>query len=537
MLKRILSYEFSNTNLHLFQFGIVLLFSCIPLAIQLPFKINLFLAWEGAYRLSIGQIPFRDFSLPMGFGFWILPAAFFKLFGPHLYTLVIVQTFINIIGALSLRGILKKLGLSPSTVLLTLLVYCISFVLVNFWPWYNNSVFIFQLIATNFLLSHILEEADKKKIVYLGLASFFLVLSLFTKQDGGGLAILSASSLLLYDAIVTKKLKWLFYYVGFFALYLCLFVLPFLPYGFSYWFNHGQAPHYARTGINDILIDVFEGSQWIKFYLLVVTIILIQKFSQQNSYFRNKKEVLLALFTLSILVQAMLVQVTSYIPHNVNIYFHSIAFAFITYHWIAFTINRAWVLGSLVALIMFWWSADYWKYGQRIINRISPSKQTSNNADKISKYTWLLPDSVKPEKDLKWKLSKYKSFKNVLLPEETIQGIDSILSLAIVKKENLKVLNMSELTPLAYEIGFEPLTHQPMWFHRNVSIFDKEIDEICERVSRKEYDLVLFEEIPYLNQFYPEKVRKSLQTHYQKINSFIAPREKAGAFIEVYQRP
>jgi hypothetical protein len=529
--------EFTDKLLNRLQLLIILMFSAIPLFVQLPFKINLFLAWEGAFRLSIGQIPFKDFSLPMGFGFWIIPALFFKVFGPSLYTLVISQSFLNVIGALSLRGILKKLGVQPSIILLTILVYCISFSFVNFWPWYNNSVFIFQLIATNFLLSHIFEVTYRKKIAKLTIGTFFLVLSLFTKQDGGGLAILSASSLLLYDALVDKNWKWLFYYVGFFLLFVCVFVVPFLPYDFAYWFNHGQAPHNARTSVTDILIDVFEGSQWIKFYLLIFATIVIRKFSSEMNFLNNKREMLLALFTLSILIQALLVQVTSYIPHNVNVYFHSIAFAFIAYHGITFNISQPRVLGTLIILILFWWSADYWRYGQRLIDRIWPRESHSVETDKISKYTWLLSDSTKSEREIKWSISPYKSFKNVLLPVETIQGIDSIMRLSIIKKKDLKVLNMSELTPLAYEIGFEPLTDHPLWFHRNVSIFDKQIDEICERVARKEYDLVLFEEIPYLNQFYPEKVRKVLQLHYQKINSFIAPREKTGAFIEVYQRP
>ena len=533
----IFTREINDRTLNLLQITIILLFSAIPLFVQLPFKINLFLAWEGAFRLSIGQIPFKDFFLPMGFGFWLIPALFFKVFGPSLYTLVISQAFLNAVGALSLRGILRKLGLQPSIILLTIFVYCISFVFVNFWPWYNNSVFIFQLIATNFLLGHIFETAYRKKVVHLTLATFFLVLSLFTKQDGGGLAILSASSLLLYDALIDKKWKWLFYYVVFFLFFVILFVVPFLPYDFAYWFNHGQAPHNARTSLTDILIDIFEGSQWIKFYLLIFGTIVIRKFSSEVNFLNNKKEMLLALFTLSILIQALLVQVTSYIPHNVNVYFHSIAFAFFAYHFITFNISHLRVLGTLIVLILFWWSADYWRYGQRLMHRIWPKESHTVETDKISKYTWLLSDSTKSEKEIKWSISPYKSFKNVLLPVETIQGIGSIMRLDILKKKDLKVLNMSELTPLAYEIGFEPLPDHPLWFHRNVSIFDKQIDEICERVARKEYDLVLFEEIPYLNQFYPEKVRKALQLHYQKINSFIAPREKTGAFIEVYQRP
>src|SRR6187402_3860341 len=99
----------SLTKIEWAQFLLILLFSLTPLFVQLPFKINLFLAWEGAYRLSLGQIPYRDFSLPLGFGFWLIPAFFFKVFGPFLSTLVLAQAFINIVGALSFRSILKKL--------------------------------------------------------------------------------------------------------------------------------------------------------------------------------------------------------------------------------------------------------------------------------------------------------------------------------------------------------------------------------------------------------------------------------------------
>ena len=530
--------ELHPLHLEWFQFGIILLFSLIPLFVQFPFKINLFLAWEGAYRISLGQIPFKDFSLPIGFGFWILPALFFKVFGPTLYTLVITQVFINIIGALAFRSILKKLGVDPAIVFLSLLVYCISFVFVNFWPWYNNSVFIFELIGINFLLRHIFEESGRKKITLLTLACFFLVLSFFTKQDGGGLAILTASALLFYVALVEKKIKWILYYTGFSFVFTLLFVLPFLPFDFLYWFNHGQAPHNPRTNLNDILTDVFEGSQWIKFYLLVVLVIIIQKVNSSKDYFLSKREMLFALLTVCILGQALLVQVTSYIPHNVNIYFHSMAFAFVAYSTIKVGANKTWVIASISLLILFWWSADYWRYGKRIIDRISPGLlETQKSSSQVSKYTWLIGDTAMAEKKINWKTCDYKSFKNVLLPEETIRGIDAIMSLDIVKSKKLKVLNMSELTPLAYEIGYEPLKNQPMWYHRNVSIFDKEILKFCEEIRFHEYDLVLFEEIPYLNQFYPEEIRKSLQKEYKLVDSFIAPREKAGAYIEVYVKP
>jgi hypothetical protein len=530
--------ELSNFQIERLQLGLISVFLLIPLFVYVPFKINLFLAWDGAYRISMGQIPFKDFSLPMGFGFWLLPALFFKIFGPSLYSLIITQVFINLIGALAFRSILRKLGVSPAMVLLSLLVYSISFIFVNFWPWYNHTVFIFQLISLHFLLSHIFEQTQQKKILFLAVTSFFLVLAVSTKQDGGGLAVITAAVLILYDAIVTKSIKWILYIAAFSILFACLFILPFIQYDILYWFNYGQSPHNARTSVGDILIDVFEGSQWIKFYLLAIVTILIHQTSSQKEFIKSKKEVLLILITVCILFQAMLVQVTSYIPHNVNIYFHSFAFAFIGHHCLAISQNRIRVISLLTILIMFWWSADYWRYGQRLVNRISPKLvEEEKTLNSVSKYTWFIEDSTKQSKKISWKISKYKSFKHVLLPEGTIVGIDSIMNLEIIRKKDLKVLNMSELTPLAYEIGYKPLVNQPMWFHKNVSIFDREIQTFCNNITEKKYDLVLFEVIPNLNQFYPDAVRKCLQVNYLKIDSFQAPRDNTNCIIEVYVIP
>jgi hypothetical protein len=533
-----LNKELTTRQIEWLQLGLITLFVLIPLFVNLPFKINLFLAWDGAYRISIGQIPFKDFSLPMGFGFWLIPALFFKLFGPSLYSLIIAQAFINFFGALAFRSILKKLGVSSVLVFLSLLVYSISFIFINFWPWYNHTVFVFELIGIHFLLSHIFEAPSRKKIVYLFLTSFFLVLSVFTKQDGGGLAVITAGVLIGYDALVTKKIKWILYLGGFSLLLTGAFILPFIQYDILYWFNYGQSPHNARTSLDDILIDVFEGSQWIKFYLLAVVAIVIHKVSSDKKFLHSKKEMLLILVTVCILFQAMLVQVTSYIPHNVNIYFHGFAFAFLSYHCLTFNLNRIWVISVLMAFILFWWSEDYWRYGQRIISRISPgTKENQKSLNRVSKYTWFIEDSTKQSKKINWKISKYKSFKHVLLPEGTIEGIDFIMNLELIKKKDLKVLNMSELTPLAYEMGYEPLTHQPMWFHRNVSIFDKEIKTFCSNISEKKYDLVLFEVIPNLNQFNPDEVRKSLQQNYEMIHSFQAPRDNTSCLVEVYVVP
>ena len=118
--------------------------------------------------------------------------------------------------------------------------------------------------------------------------------------------------------------------------------------------------------------------------------------------------------------------------------------------------------------------------------------------------------------------------------------MDRLLSSDLVRSnKNLNVLNMSELTPLAEEIPYKLETGStvPLWYHLGVAMFNKEAQVYEQRFRNKYYDLVLFEYIPSLNNFYPFRVRDSLQQHYRKIDSFPAPRRgDTQGMIEVYTK-
>jgi hypothetical protein len=174
-----------------------------------------------------------------------------------------------------------------------------------------------------------------------------------------------------------------------------------------------------------------------------------------------------------------------------------------------------------VGLIGLSFSEGYWKY---IAGVFSGKTEIANEGtQKIQ---------AKP-----WVKSKQSTMRNVTLPEETQQGIDRILALPFLKKENLQVLNMSELTPLAHEIGYVPITQQPLWYHLNIGIFQKEVDEFKVKVSNKSYDLVLFERIPSLTEFYPTEVRSELSKDYVLVDTFLAPRKLEDSYIDVFVHP
>jgi hypothetical protein len=528
----------------LIEIFLIVSLPCVPLFATFPYRVNIFLSWEGAYRLSEGHIPYKDFGMPLGYMFWVVPALFMKIFGAQMITLVKAQVFINIISGLAFQSILKSLHVQPGVRLLAVLLYTLSFSFFNFWPWYNHTVIVYEMAALAFLLRYMFRSATYRWLWLAG-SAVAVFASLFTKQDGGGLALLLCSVLLLCHCIYEKKWLPLAVFIGSLIVIAFIAMYPLTKYNFSYWFNYGQPPHTSRVEPYEILNDFFSASQWIKFYLFVIALLGLAQFSNRKAFLADRQTVIFLLLTLGILFQAAILQVTSYTPPDNNIYFHSFAIAFILSQLarplkLDFYNLKPLVAGALGLLL--WWSSTYWNYFQRVLRRAMPVASTkgsgvenvvNRNTYKLDRDTTVIPMS-------KWRFSKLKSLHKIYLPEPTIQGIDRLMSMDLVKSgKPLRVLNMSELTTLAVELPYELERgpYQPLWYHYGVAMFDREATVFENRIRKGEYDLVLFEYIPSLNNFYPFRVRDVLQQQYQKRDSFAAPRRgETKGMIEVYTR-
>jgi len=77
----------------------------------------------------------------------------------------------------------------------------------------------------------------------------------------------------------------------------------------------------------------------------------------------------------------------------------------------------------------------------------------------------------------------------------------------------------------------------PLWFHLGVGMFNRQAELYEKRIQSHYYDLILFEYIPTLNNFYPFRIRDSLRLNYKMVDSFAAPRrgETMGT-VEVYMK-
>ena len=519
------SKSLSARQLLFLEILIVIVFCFSPLLYNNPYRLNIFLSWEGAYRLYLGQVPFRDFSLPMGYGYWVIPALFFKIFGPFMYSLIKAQVFINLISILALRSILKMFSINPVIILLTVLVFCLSYVSKNFWPWYNHMVIVFEIVAFYFLFLAVFRPLDWRSIANLALSAFFVLFAILTKQDGGVLGLAISFTILTYDAWLDRSLKKLLIFTGSFIVLVLIAVVPFLQNDFFYWFNYGQSPHDSRLVAADFLHHILGWSYWLKFFLLIMVLLILVKVREGKSCYRNRKEFLFAFFCLAIILQALVIQVTSDQPPYGEDFFYAFGFLFLFSHLpLRIDLSRWYYLATCLVLIAFWWTGIYWRNIERLVVKRP-----------------VVVANAQSETNLKFRLAtEFKTMRKLYLAEETIEGIKKVMELDVVKrKKDLKVLNMSELTTLAYEIPFTPLTGQPLWFHQGVSIWQRQVDEFCAKVGNQEYDLVLFQSIPVKEviNFFPEDVKDCLMENYKHEFTFLAPRTPAESYIHVFTKP
>lgn len=515
---------FSEKQLFLIEMFIAAVFCFTPLLYNNPYRLNIFLSWEGAYRIYLGQMPFRDYALPMGYGYWLIPALFFKIFGPYMFSLIKAQVFINLVSILAFRSILKMFNVNPVTILLAVTVFCFSYVSKNFWPWYNHSVIVYEFVALYFVLLAVLKTTGWKTWASLGLSGLFVFLSIFTKQDAGALTLLICLAILTYDAWLEKSPRKLLAFVGMFAAICLAFIAPIWQYDFTYWFNYGQAPHDSRLVLHDFFNHIVGWAYFEKFFLFITVLMILDKARSGKAFFQDKTQFLFAFFTLAILIEALIIQVTSDEPPYGEDFFYAFGFVFCFSHLrFSLDLSRWYYLATCLVFVTFWWTGIYWRNIQRVIAK-KPVAVAKVEKEAAHKYRLA---------------SEFKTMDRLYLAESTIEGIKRLQQLDVIKnKKDLKVLNMSELTSLAHEIPFTPLTNQPMWFHQGVSIFQKEVDEFCVKVSNNEYDVVLFQSIPEKEviNFYPEDVNTCLKENYNLEFTFLAPRTPAESYIHVYTK-
>lgn len=83
-------------------------------------------------------------------------------------------------------------------------------------------------------------------------------------------------------------------------------------------------------------------------------------------------------------------------------------------------------------------------------------------------------------------------------PQQTSDAILGLKRIAAEKRAaapgtKLKLLNLTELTPIYAELGAEPPMGLPLWFHTKVSLFPRQIEQLNETLAGQAFDIILLQ--------------------------------------------
>lgn len=515
-----------------------------PLTLDHQFRLNQGVSWVGAFRLMEGQLPYKDFGIPMGVGFFIIPAVFFKLISPQFFTLLIAQLCINIVFLFTTYKLFSALSLPKVAKALGMFSLIFLYLAKNYWPWYNNSVIFYELVSLTFLIYSLTTTRGRViQIIYVLLAGSLSFLTFITKQDAGALTILISFALLVYHGIVYRDYLLLPVFLGVLVGAIIWYFQFFKEFDIHYWFNYGQPPHFSRLSLHDILKDFFLLSQWEKFYLSITTVFFFSLIvKDRNSLFSPLyfKRNLYLILTIMVLLEAMIFQVTSYNPPQSNIYYHAFGISMLVYignHYGFRYSNSSFIILSIIILFIF--SNNLWKRATPKLTKLFPELMTPPPQTVVSKDNFEAIDTLKRQPVLLTTTNTMKTLNRMKIPVEVLEGIERMKKLDVIwNNPNAKVLNMSELTFLEYELGVDMLrgSDKPLWYHVGVCMFDREIQYFQKEVDLKTYDLVIFQTVPYWKDYYPFAVREHIVKHYQMIDSFIDIKGMPDTFVEVYIR-
>lgn len=436
------------------------------------------ITFEGAYRLFLGQVPYRDFGTPVGPVSFVIPAIFFHLFESNWTVFLLSQQFQNACLLILIYAILCKIGTRPFIKRAALFSFSFFYLLLLTHPWYNSTSLLILLTATLCALS-----SDRSSVLAAGLLSGLAVL---TKQDFGLLALLIAGFLVsvvslgsdlekILPGLVSLKdktkrkaiaINLLLFVISAVAV-IIIFMLATDAEQFKYWFYYGQRPS-ARRSIK--LLGAFLG------ILGCVTALI--------AVMRNNFRLLVA----SIFITAASVSGTTS------------GLGFTHYYFVAFLpiiidecLRLKFRLNFLVLPLVLFTSACV---------MIKPAIDLYHVFESIAKgkpehYFFNYRKISMPMTGFPAELRAFSP--HTQAPQQTIDAISELKRIATEKRatrvENLdlKILNLTELTPIYAELGVVPPKGLPLWFHTKVSLFPRQIEQLNELLSGQEYDIILLQ--------------------------------------------
>lgn len=439
------------------------------------------ITFEGAYRISIGQLPFRDFFIPIGPVSLLVPALFFKLFQPHWTVFLLAQQFENAMMLFLLYAVLRKLEVQAVITRISLFVFVACYLLLLSHPWYNSTGVLFMFASAYCALF-----SSRWFVLFSGLLAGLAAL---TKQDFGLLTFMISGFLtsivglgsdlktilpniryICDEGKLRNLVARLAIYVAAAMAVVSLYILTCDTVQFKFWFNYGQAPHELRSlKLHDVIGYPF-GLLGCVMAILALT--------------RNNLKLLVA----AIFILAATVSRTTSGLIFTHYYFMGFIPVLIHECWNTKIRWRTLFL-FLVVYSCLRVASSPLRDSYSAIRATVLSQPLHYGFDQSAN---VLP-MVNPSVD-------FKAFSTrTQMPQETVDLIINLKNLASeklthqVRHEPLKVLNLTELTPIYAELDATPPTGLPLWFHTKVSLFPGQIGQLNLMLAQDTFDIVLLQ--------------------------------------------
>ena len=446
--------------------GIICLFAIWTLE---PFRHFLFfkdygITWEGAYRIYRGQIPFIDFSSPIGPISFLIPSMFFLALGPSWHSFEIAQLAQNSVFLLTAFYILRKLGCRPIQISISLLLFTLFYLIFLSHPWYNSTATLFFFLTLAATLSQ-----NRYAFFWAGVLSGFAFLS---KQDTGVLSIISVGFIALFSQenayLPSKRSIDILKSITGTALVLLIFYLLIGASNFNAWIMNSLNLALQRgNGVNHF----FSG-----FPLLLLGMLCFGRFLISKE---------------RVLVYATVIFGSSFVNIQTKALFFT-TFYFTLFLYISIDCFAKRIKGRgiyLLILISTLALSSLYRPAVSLINLgettiLGMPEPFSFNRLSVTKPLISSPPDI-------------QVLNGVLAPVETFEAITEVRKLAIEVQSKTGhpslILNISELTPIYGELNIIPPKNIPLWFDPQISISKEEANFIYQKIRQKEFDIVIFQ--------------------------------------------
>lgn len=469
---------------YLFGIGALVVWLSFVLFRAKYFFLDFAITFEGGHRIQMGQVPYKDFFLPVGPVTFYVQALFNLIFGTNLVAMAVHGAVLPLILAITFYLVTR--GRAPRP-LRALLAVAMPFSLNIYHPWYNQEAFFFLTLNVLLLLPRL--DASRMPLASFLSSALLTGLAYFSKQDIGVLHFLSLSLFFfLWGGSGWRKVTG-------------CYVLPVLlgcalvpgiwtSYAnFYHLFNLGFPPHLSR--FSRLLTLPLQYFLQYQLYLAALFAFVLMKRGLPPDL---RKRCYLAL-VLSVI--PLVIFKTSGLPNQTLSQFVPVLLFFIyelvrrTWRWNGerFESLSFVVTALLIAITIL-----------RPLNLIGALRDTGQEG-----YTRIAEGS----------------FKGCPLRDTSYSGLLEIRR--ILRANGGSFLNFSEYQFLYADLNVEPPRGFPLWFHPDITIFPADVPAFREKALALRPKIILFQRVHGEPEFYRSELAFFLAHRYQVIFRTIGP--------------